>query len=455
MKYSIVNYRDTQSNSDFRIDAEYWRPDFIENAALVSGDRKISHFVERDIPNIKSSPVDGDFQYLEISNIFLDRPEYQTTKVQPGEAPDRAHYILRKNDVAVSTVRPNRNAVAFIQDDDIVGSSGLSVLRANSIEPKYLYLFCKTDYFINCLMRANKASMYPAASNHDVLNVPLFVPSDSFLSCVLPFVDDAFEMVHASNRKYEEAQYVLLSDIGLAGWQPYHHPWFIKHYADLQNAERIDADYFQPKYDEIVDAVQNYSGGWGMAGDLLNMKAKNHSPDGAREYQYIELANITENGEVAGCTVAQGRDLPSRARCEVAENDVIISSVEGSLEKIAMIREEYSRDSLCSTGFHVVNSDILNSETLLVFLKSPAGRLQLNKGCSGTILTAISEDEFRKIALPKISQATQTQIAQKITESFALSKQSKRLLECAKRAVEIAIEKGERAAVEWLEREAG
>ena len=38
-------------------------------------------------------------------------------------------------------------------------------------------------------------------------------------------------------------------------------------------------------------------------------------------------------------------------------------------------------------------------------------------------------------------------------KSFNLQTQSKRLLECAKRAVEIAIEEDEQTALDWLENE--
>ena len=44
----------------------------------------------------------------------------------------------------------------------------------------------------------------------------------------------------------------------------------------------------------------------------------------------------------------------------------------------------------------------------------------------------------------------QKEIAFKVQESFALRKRSKQLLENAKRAVEMAIEQGENAALEWL-----
>ncbi len=47
--------------------------------------------------------------------------------------------------------------------------------------------------------------------------------------------------------------------------------------------------------------------------------------------------------------------------------------------------------------------------------------------------------------------AKQLEIQQKVTETFSLRKQSKQLLENAKRAVEIAIEQNENKAIQWLE----
>ena len=146
--------------------------------------------------------------------------------------------------------------------------------------------------------------------------------------------------------------------------------------------------------------------------------------------------------------------MPTRARRKVSKGDVIVSSIEGSLSSNALITDEYD-GSLCSTGFYVINSDEINSETLLVLLKSQIGQLQLKKGCSGTILTAINKPELENIVLPKIDAPIQHQIQQKITESFNLRKRSKHLLEFAKRAVEIAIEENEEKAEKWLKEEMG
>ena len=63
----------------------------------------------------------------------------------------------------------------------------------------------------------------------------------------------------------------------------------------------------------------------------------------------------------------------------------------------------------------------------------------------------LNDDMFNKVVLPKVNEAVQSLIKEKITESFDLRRQSKHLLECAKRAVEIAIEKNEEAAIKWIQ----
>jgi type I restriction enzyme S subunit len=63
----------------------------------------------------------------------------------------------------------------------------------------------------------------------------------------------------------------------------------------------------------------------------------------------------------------------------------------------------------------------------------------------------LNDDMFNKVVLPKVNEAVQSLIKEKITESFDLRRQSKHLLECAKRAVEIAIEKNEKAAIKWIQ----
>ncbi len=81
------------------------------------------------------------------------------------------------------------------------------------------------------------------------------------------------------------------------------------------------------------------------------------------------------------------------------------------MESCALITEEYN-NSLCSTGFYVVNSEKLNSESLLAVFKSSLMLNLMKKGCSGTILTNIAKEEFAKLPIPLLKQDVQDEIAQ-------------------------------------------
>ena len=55
-------------------------------------------------------------------------------------------------------------------------------------------------------------------------------------------------------------------------WRPSHQTWSIRNSSDLRIAGRIDAEYFQLKYEEIIKAIKGFSGGWDTLGNLVTMR---------------------------------------------------------------------------------------------------------------------------------------------------------------------------------------
>ena len=341
----------------------------------------------------------------EISNMFCSRNILKFASITPDEI---ELYMLKDKDVLFNRT----NSQAFVgrtglfrkfSDENIVFASYLVRVtpKPEIVTPEYLTAFLNTKYGVMDVKRRARISINQSNVNAEELKrveIPLLC--DELQQIITLSFDRAFNLIQASETKYNKAQAALLSELGLINWQPKHQLSFIKNFSDTAQVERIDADYFQPKYEEIVKAVKNYSGGWDTLGNLVNVKNKNHTPKEKQQYKYIELANIAGYGEITDCMIEEGQELPSRARRRVARGDVIVSSIEGSLSSIALIEKEYHQ-ALCSTGFHVINSKMHNSETLLVLLKSIIGQLQLKKGCTGTILTAININEFRKIVFTK------------------------------------------------------
>lgn len=395
------------------------------------------------------------YRMNEINNMLCDRNILKYAKLNDNQI---AAFKLKDRDVLFNRT----NSKEFVgrtgifkkfSDEDIVFASYLVRINPDPevVTPEYLTTFLNTKYGIIDIKRRARHSINQSNVNlEEVKRIEIPLLCNRLQDVVTLSFNKAFDSIQASEMVYDQAQTLLLAELGLKDWQPEHELTFVKKFSATERAERIDADYFQPKYAEIVNAIKSYAGGWDILRNQARIKDTNFNPDAETEYKYIELANIGNSGEITNCMVEQGGNLPTRARRKVAAGDVIVSSIEGSLESIALITEEYD-NALCSTGFHVVQSDMLNSKVLLVLLKSIVGQLQLKKGCSGTILTAVNKAEFSKIAVPEIKADKQSEIEQKVIESFKGRKRAKDLLEHAKRAVEIAIEQDEQAAIDWLE----
>ena len=215
------------------------------------------------------------------------------------------------------------------------------------------------------------------------------------------------------------------------------------------NSGRLHAEYYLPKYEDLQKNIYKYPKKGNIC-SIITLRDKNITPKDNKKYKYIELANIDNIGNVIDCTEDFGANLPTRARRIVHTGDVIISSIEGSLNKCAVITEEFD-GAFCSTGFFVIKSGIFTAETLLVLFKSEVLQNLMKKGCSGTILTAISKEEFEKICIPILNDNIQQKITCYIKQSKLLYNQSKLLLEVAKKSVEIAIEQNEDSALKYLE----
>ena len=123
-----------------------------------------------------------EFHYVDIAGI--DRVHKAIVKHQTLmgiDAPSRARKVIRKDDVLVSTVRPNLNAVAMVPAclDGQIASTGFCVLRPNRdcVEPRYLFYWTLTSTFVDALTARVRGANYPAVSDRDVKEIVIPLPS--------------------------------------------------------------------------------------------------------------------------------------------------------------------------------------------------------------------------------------------------------------------------------------
>ena len=458
MQYSIISK--SQLNSNIRMDAEYFSPYYLSiekkiKTKLTSPLSKYSFFAKKGIfdispekykqqgiPLIRTSEIKSPLINFS-STVFLDHEthkEFQTTELQPGDL------VFTKIGAYIGDVAYLPNIYSKYNFSQNV--AGVKI-KKDMISSEYLLCYFLSKYGRSQILRYSMLSGQGKLELEDVRNIAIVEISHKFQKYCSLIINKIEQIKDNMGKFYKDAENLLLENLDPQEIDRKPKLSYVKNFSDTQNANRIDAEYFHPKYDEIINKIKSYSNGWDTFENLIKLRDKNFTPIESETYDYIELANIAKNGSIVNVEKIQGKDLPTRARRKVKKGDVIVSSVEGSLDSIALITSQYD-SALCSTGFYVMYSDAYNSETLFCLMKSVLGQSQLKRGCSGTILTAINSDELSKIILPKISQDTQQKIKEHVSEMYHNQFLSRQLLEIAKRGVEKAIEESEDMAMQWM-----
>ena len=92
-------------------------------------------------------------------------------------------------------------------------------------------------------------------------------------------------------------------------------------------------------------------------------------------------------------------------------------------------------------------------EVLQVLLRSKPYQELIMKFNVGSSYPVVKDEDILQLPIPVINSDKQREIADLVEESFKLKKQSERLLEIAKTAVEMAIEQDEEAAIKYIKKE--
>ena len=451
-------------NPILRIDAEFFNKEavriddeirgrshyHISREQVVSGPfgstlKSEAYLTSGDVPFVRIENIRGGF-YIN-SNEMVYISNHDNERIKNSE--------LFMDDIVLSKVG---NTIGFFArvDERLLfcniseNNIGIKMSKYPSAQRKFILAYLNSRYAQILIQRRTSGNAQPKLNVGDVCLIPIPSFSNELYSVVANLIDKSEAIIVRSEELYRSAERILSDELNIQKVEQTIPVTATKLLSkSFMQSGRLDAEYYQPKYKVITHEINTAE----TVSTLCNIYDDVFVPQADIDYPYIELANVGCNGDISDVELEKGGDLPSRARRRVAKGQVIISSVEGSLESCALIEDDYD-GALCSTGFYVLDSDTINSETLLVLFKSEPIQALLKQRCSGTILTAIGKDELLSMPLPKIDPDVQKAIAEKVQESFALRRKSQELLEYAKQAVEMAIEQGEDVALEWIKAKA-
>ena len=394
------------------------------------------------------------YRMNEISNMLCDRNILKYAKLNDDQI---AAFKLKDRDVLFNRT----NSKEFVgrtgifkkfSDEDIVFASYLVRINPDSeiVTPEYLTAFLNTEYGIIDIKRRARHSINQSNVNlEEVKRIEIPLLCNQLQNGITLSFNKAVDSIQASEAVYNDAQTLLLAELGLADWQPEHRLTFVKNFSDTERAERIDADYFQPKYDEIEKGIENYSNKSTKVRDEFKQNKSTFEVDPEKLYSYVEIGSVNvSTGEIVAEEIL-GKDLPANAKRVLKKGDIIVSKVRTYRGAITIVQE----DGYVGSGAFCVlrENGQINKETLFACLRSKLFLTWSWKPNTGTSYPTLSDDDILDFPIPILPKEKQGEIKQKVDGSFSLHNRAKDLLEYAKRAVEIAIEQDEQAAIDWLE----
>ncbi|BDI16284.1 hypothetical protein ANSO36C_20860 [Nostoc cf. commune SO-36] len=455
---------ETLENKDFRIDSEFHKRPPIQNPNYSYVDvAETVTFVQYGISIEMNEEGEGTkiYRMNEIHNMLCDT---DVSKFADISSVDIEAFKLKDRDILFNRT----NSFEFVgrtgifrslSDENLVFASYLIRVRTDEskILPEYLVAFLNSSLGIWDIKRRARISINQSNVNAQELaavKIPLLNPE--FQSGLKKL----FEQAHYDRLKakeiYQQAEDLLLSELGLNDWQPTEETFAIKSFAEsFLSSSRLDAEYYQPKFDQLIERLEEKVELTPL-GDLLTLNQRGKQPQYIENEDEHELGLLVVNskhvreGEVI-LTDNRYAYLPENDNpLTIKTDDVLINGTGiGTIGRCAPYL--YEQQALPDNHVTILRTDLLDPVYMSIYLNSIIGKLFVEKhfkGSSGQI--ELYPNEIAQFQVWDAPDSVQQKIRSKVEVSHQKREQSKQLLEIAKTGVERAIETDEATATAWI-----
>lgn len=354
---------------------------------------------------------------------------------------------LRLGDIVLSkTAYPAASLVTLERcntSQDTIATT-LSTYGASNYRAEAIVAYLNSGIGQKLLWRQFQGNVQLHLSLDDGRKVPIPRFSTDLQTKIVSFFQQSDRARQAAIQQLKNAETNLLRALGLENWQAPEPLSYIHNSGDVFAAGRLDAEFFTPRVRHLLDCL-------GLDGltivDVAPPRHERFSPKESGSFHYIEIGNIQTDG-AANAEIVPHREAPSRATQKVRAGDVITSTVRPIRRLTALIAPEED-GYVCSSGFVVLQPHQIMSEVLLIYLRLKPICELMDLHTSASLYPAISENDLVSLPIPSITAQVQRDIKTSVSAARQAKQRATQLLDIAKRAVEIAIEDSETAALAY------
>lgn len=309
----------------------------------------------------------------------------------------------------------------------------------------FIVTYLNSRYGLALMERHFQGNVQTHLSLPDGRKVPVPLFSKGLQNATDKAVRDAHAQILDAELQMEQATVTLTAALGLDNWQPPEPLTYTRRMSEAFAARRLDSQYFAPRVAELLARLG--TGGRTMR-DAATHRQEKFVPGRNGMFRYIEISDVRSDGTTI-CETVPMREAPSRATWYVRAGDVLTSTVRPNRRLSALVMPEQD-GCIASSGFVVLKPQSVPAEVLLTYLRLPLFCELMDLHTSASLYPAISDKDLLALPYPEILPKTQEGIVAAIQSAHGARKRAHTMLDNAKRAVEIAIEQSEAAALTFL-----
>ena len=402
------------------------------------------YFTEKGIPYYRG----GD-----IYNTFIEQssnPLYIPRSVFGMKTMERSH--LKKGDILMSIVGAIIGNLSLVStDNDATCSCKLAIIRPNNtFSSEYILSFLKSKMGQSQIQRFRRGSGQTGfiLEDFDQLMIPIF--SKQFQLKIKSLFERSILYRSKSKIMYSDIQKLLLENLKLNDWLPNKNQVNVKSLSEsfLSNG-RLDAEHYQVKYDELEARIKTVT--HKTIAEIQQFNARGVQPDYVEGgcVSVVNSKHILEDGlDYDNLEHTTEAFFLSHKRTQISYGDILIYTTGANIGRTQVYLK--NNPALASNHVNILRINGVNPIYLALVLNSLIGHMQTEKLCTGSAQAEIYPSDIEKFIVPILDETMQETIASKVYKSFELKKESKRLLDIAKEAVEIAISENEEKALQSI-----
>lgn len=463
LEVSVINYSKLKETEEFRIDDAYYDKRYIEVYDKLVEAKTLEGIVE--MHDVSSN---GSFAFVQA--VLNERGERVIPYIRSGNVgeffidtdslvkiTDKAHKILKLSHTKLYDVIMARKGkvggASIITEKEVDYNCNENVIKLSildeTINPFYFVTFFNSKYGMKQVERLSTGNVQPWLSIYQIRKL-LFLPlSKKFQDAIENTVKTAYLKFDLYKKQYKKAENMLLKSLNIKNWIPDKEMISIRSLKDIIKSSRIDAEYYQPQYDELYIMLKKHK--CKTLGEIVQIQKSIEPGSGAYQDSGIPFYRVSNLSKEGMSDTDIFLDEAQYFTDSLAlRKDTILFSKDGSIG----IAYKVEKDIKAITSGAILHLDITDKSVLpdylTLVLNSKIVKMQAERDAGGSVIQHWKPDEIEKVLIPILDMNIQEDIVNFIKESFSLQRESKKLLEKAKKSIEIAIENDEAEALSIL-----